>query len=740
MIKNFNIFFLLESIFKMDPDFIKILQKLKDQSVVAKELYNLIDTDIKLNYNYIKSTDANDMVSFIGDSQVKRNVDQGIDPYTKRSGTVKIGRFIKQIFDFNGIKISDVDISKFVDLYKAAIDFNSNIKSGFKFVKEEDIRYWYNKNNYSRESGSLGSSCMRQSHKSTFFNIYVENPEVCQMLILTDDNNLLKGRALVWKLTSGDYYLDRIYTVNQSDEELFLNYYQEWLTKNHPSSKVLTHKKEDSNLRVKLKKWMFDQYPYVDSLYCLEINDGFLNDDKSRTELGLKDKPTFDLSEQNGEYEQNCEYIEKYGKYIVNNQLVEIDNEYFLRSEAREVYYNYGDYVTRRFVLSKDSIYSEVYSDYLYKPDVVESPEFGLILKGDIIPLYDMIDGKLEKIKDVIKTITLKDRDYILLEEEINKKIIEFITHVKNTVYNYSTRNIQLIPQDMSNYIILYQVSKYDLNNSRVNIHVNYRRSYYSGSNLTYPIFSNNSNIVMLTEEEIKSIEIEHISELSKGISKKEDYYNIFEKYKYKDLVKFLELYFPDSIKMKEILDNANKYLLKNSKRYSINNKIDLKGDELEKYIYKVFFDNSEDLAKKYVEDYIYGNIKNLINFVKYYMDNKYDNKYEPWKNLSDEEIKKDILLDSKKENLIDAVLKLTFEDLTGVNLFYYKYRNKYENYDEVCYNMCRYVVKDKYPYGIFINKEKYEDILLLNDIQDIFDSLRAEEFIEELNKRKKSK
>lgn len=737
MIKNFNIFFLLESIFKMDPDFIKILQKLKDQSVVAKELYNLIDKDIKLNYNYIKSTDVNDMVSFIGDSQVKRNVDQGIDPYTKRSGTVKIGRFIRQIFDFNGIKISDVDVSKFVDLYKAAIDFNSSIKSGFKFVKGEDIRFWYNINNYAGDYGSLGQSCMRQSSKSGYFNIYVENPEVCQMLILTDDDNRLKGRALVWKLITGDYFLDRIYTLNQSDEELFVNFYQEWLSKNHPNSKILLHKKEDSNLRVQLKNWKFDYYPYVDSLYCLEINVGILHDYESRKILGIKEKPNFELSEQHGGHESNCQFIDNYGKYVRYNELIEIDNEYYMKDETEEVYYNHAHYVTKKFVLKKDAVYSEAYSSYLYKPDVIES-ELGLVLKGDIVPLYDMVDGKFKKVKDVVKTVTLKNRTYTLINDEIDGKVISFITSVKNTVYNFSTGQTGLIPKDMSKYVLLYEVSKYGLD-SKINIYINHRRSYYSDDGLKYPILSNNSSSVMLTEDELELVEIDDISELGKGVSKRENYYNIFEKYIYKDLVKFLEKNFPKSTKMRELLDGANEYLLENNRRYKINNSVNLENDSIKSikdYFFKEFFKNAENFAKKYLDDYIYSSqsINTMSSYLRYASLN-----YSPWKNMTPEEKIKDMLSKSNRPLLIDTLIKLIFEELTDRNIFYYynRYNIGTSNYEGVCYNMCRYVIKEEYPYKMRIDEQDINDLLLLNGVDDILEDITVDDFNREFKKRK---
>ena len=53
---------------------------------------------------------------------------------------------------------------------------------------------------------------MRYEETQSFLNIYTENPDVCQLVILVDDKNRLLGRALLWKLIGGvnkyGYYLE----------------------------------------------------------------------------------------------------------------------------------------------------------------------------------------------------------------------------------------------------------------------------------------------------------------------------------------------------------------------------------------------------------------------------------------------------------------------------------------------------------------------------------------------------
>ena len=80
------------------------------------------------------------------------------------------------------------------------------------------------------------------ARKLGLFKIYTENPDVCKMLILIEDDKLI-GRALVWKLSSikiygkdpvqDSWFMDRQYTIKDSDVEKFRNYAKEkgWIYK-----------------------------------------------------------------------------------------------------------------------------------------------------------------------------------------------------------------------------------------------------------------------------------------------------------------------------------------------------------------------------------------------------------------------------------------------------------------------------------------------------------------------------
>lgn len=104
-------------------------------------------------------------------------------------------------------------------------EFLASLEGGtIDVVKGEDIRNWYHGVNYSRteSTDSLGASCMKHGKCQTYFDIYVNNPDVCQMAILKDEANLLKGRALLWNGFIDNNpdkpikFMDRIYGTAQT--------------------------------------------------------------------------------------------------------------------------------------------------------------------------------------------------------------------------------------------------------------------------------------------------------------------------------------------------------------------------------------------------------------------------------------------------------------------------------------------------------------------------------------------
>ena len=211
-------------------------------------------------------------------------------PFTQGRQSIRIGRGIKGLLTAGDFKFTDAEIEKFVNLYKAAFEKMNDVFRHFEVVKGDDIAFWYKNENYElgRNKGTLSTSCMC-SVPASFFKIYTKNPDVCQLLILkTEDGKKIKGRALVWTLTTpeGITYMDRQYTHNESDVELFRLYAKSkgWYYKpnnNHMGSTSMIapdgSEMRTSELRVKLESGDYDKYPYLDTLKWYTPHSGVLS-------------------------------------------------------------------------------------------------------------------------------------------------------------------------------------------------------------------------------------------------------------------------------------------------------------------------------------------------------------------------------------------------------------------------------------------------------------------------------
>jgi hypothetical protein len=207
--------------------------------------------------------------------------------WSKNRQDVKIGKGIKALLDISDYKFTAQELEQFVNQFKATIDKLNDKFSYFELVKGDEIGHWYNRQNYYESSGPLGSSCMAGVPKR-YFSIYMENPDVCNLLILKskEDNTKIIGRALLWTLINGEKYLDRIYTVGDSDVQLFKDYAKEndWYVKYYNGSNAdsyvinpKTGEKDTLETKVKIKKGEYDGYPYLDTFKYWHPDTGILS-------------------------------------------------------------------------------------------------------------------------------------------------------------------------------------------------------------------------------------------------------------------------------------------------------------------------------------------------------------------------------------------------------------------------------------------------------------------------------
>ena len=404
--------------------------------ILHAEQSNQIEDDI----TFIDMTDSNDKVSFIQLNRVKRMYDiqkkeieeQGkyvffsfeqwvegkalseeSSPWKNQRTDLYIGRFVNRVSEKANQKLDPTEIERFVNTYKAKFDSFKSGESRFEEVSGEVIKHWYHQNNYEAVKGQLGNSCMRKGSCQSFFKIYTENPEVCSLLILKseEDYDKIAGRALVWKLSDGRTYMDRVYTVRDSDAQLFDEYANKrgWLNEDSMGHRDFI------KMIVKLKHWRFEEYPYMDTFKCLNKDDGYLSSDEDKWP-----SPGFwKLEDTGGGYDgDNLVYSDYHGEYIDRDEAVRtINGDWCLEDCA--VYLEYKDgwatqdeetvscnYNGDNYFL-EDTYYSDVLEDYIYTEDAIE---IVINSDGDTDYIYDGIDDSTIKIEldgEEVKTLPI---------------------------------------------------------------------------------------------------------------------------------------------------------------------------------------------------------------------------------------------------------------------------------------------------------------------------------------------
>jgi hypothetical protein len=259
-------------------ELIDVLEKIKANRI-ADELLNFLNKEkIETSYNYLHLTDKDDEIGFLPDNQFQRLKMTRQDYKTKIKSNIKIGKLINTLFSENDMSFTKEELDDFINKFKAA---NTNFHNkNIEIVEGDEIAFWYNEENYlyKDEGGTLCKSCMRESYKSHWFKIYTENPDKVKMVIMTYEGKLL-GRALLWKLDSGESFLDRIYTRFPSDEFVI----DEWTKKNYKGlisyqdeGAYLCTQDPDEVLTVSLQQTNFEEFPYADTLCYLyqKLEDG----------------------------------------------------------------------------------------------------------------------------------------------------------------------------------------------------------------------------------------------------------------------------------------------------------------------------------------------------------------------------------------------------------------------------------------------------------------------------------
>ena len=266
----------------ISDDFRKILENFRYESIYADYLLKTrIDTGLLVenHVNYL-SVANNDMqrISYITPDRIRKVVERGSDIWKCSARfTCKPGAFLNKIFR----DVPPKEVEKFASLWKTfAVERNHT----FEIVTGDAIRSYYGYRMHERqEGGSLGVSCLRHDQCQDWFRFYIDNPEVVSLLVLLSERGRVIGRALLWETSHGKI-MDRIYTM--CDEE-YSGLFQKWAKDHGYSHKVfqnwantLQFQEKDLSVErqveIKLKSWMYDYYPYLDTFKWLDCEKGML--------------------------------------------------------------------------------------------------------------------------------------------------------------------------------------------------------------------------------------------------------------------------------------------------------------------------------------------------------------------------------------------------------------------------------------------------------------------------------
>jgi len=358
--------------------------------------------------------------------------------WTDKRTNLKIGKLIKMMFEdhFPVNQPKDCpaprtrnDIESFVNMFKAEREKNVNY-ARFEVVTGEDIRFWYDHQNYSRfahQETPLGKSCMRYTESGKFLGMYTSNTDVFSMLILKDDAGKLKGRAILWNLEvpSKRIFMDRIYTVNDFDIEIFKNYAKEqgwlyrteqrygWFNKIADPTTNSVYEYRDMLLQVTLNKHPerhYEYYPYLDSLSIYNKETHVLsNNGDLRTTTGH-----IILTDYQGRYHSEVDdrprvFSTFYNENILEDEAVYVDidetwvyrgDEVYVHNTGERKAYNKSPKIVcsnvlgnTKYFLVDEAIWSEYMDTFIYK----NSARTAYLEDKEVIIHYKLIGVEFEE-------------------------------------------------------------------------------------------------------------------------------------------------------------------------------------------------------------------------------------------------------------------------------------------------------------------------------------------------------
>jgi hypothetical protein len=357
-------------------------------------------------------------------------------PFNSSSRTeTKISRLVNKLITDTSYTTQDREI--LVNSIKSVLQASQKT---FKVVSGEDIKkYYLASSNYS-DGGTLGNSCMRYSKCSGYLEIYAQNPNVCQLLLLVDGDDKVHGRAILWNLHSSsesgiEKFMDRIYFINEYEIAGFQRWAKEngYIYKEENNYRNLDGVIMPDSSAKKIKMFVkcsgtFNRFPYVDTFRLYDPKTGILQNDPGRQSSENIGK--YILNRTDGDYQQITGMIwsDWEDEEISMDQAVESRVGWIYRSRAIEILQGNDDVVGIWPESHEDVIWDRMNNRYLHRDDCVINP-----VTGDSIPLLEdeaslivtQFSGKPSRNTWELKWVPQSSNDYIPFGDLANLRWFE---------------------------------------------------------------------------------------------------------------------------------------------------------------------------------------------------------------------------------------------------------------------------------------------------------------------------
>jgi len=357
----------------ISPKLLEVLNRIANKSEIAKKLLktkiskeDLVDEPV--DYLTISKKDPS-KISYAYPEKLAKI--ENSDDYWTFKGRVeaKPASAIKKVLK----DVTEKELDIFTSAFKAATaqkDFY------FDVVEGVNIKKYYNQETYAHDKyGSLTNSCMKYTNCENFFDIYTDNPEICKMLVMFDNDKKVIGRAILWtkaiNVNTGEELkiMDRIYCVDDAQN---LHYFKEWADENNYIYRK-NQKWNDSlhfisngnelflKLSIKLNETEYNYYPYMDTFKFIDYKTGIISNflpenNFIKTLISTDGKGSVDKILGYDEYNKIYDYYTHLSKltYPINGQYILVNRDSTIYSDFQDIY-----------IIREHACYDELIQDYV---------------------------------------------------------------------------------------------------------------------------------------------------------------------------------------------------------------------------------------------------------------------------------------------------------------------------------------------------------------------------------------